>query len=81
MSFTRTPSMEEDVYRSTTWSVEKIEYVYLHLKEAIITFTGEGKENSSKSQLLTFVVFSLVTNLTIKLDSQLRSSRTHRNQL
>ena len=48
-----------------------------------VTFAGEGVEDgpleSSKSQLFTFVVLSLVTYLTIKLASQLRSSTAHHN--
>ena len=50
-----------------------------------VTFTGKGKEDeklgdrTSKSQLFIFVVLSLVTYLTIKFDSQLRSSRAHHN--
>ena len=52
-----------------------------------VTFAGEGGEDgtlakgSSKSHLFIFVVFSLVTHLTIKLASQLRGSRTHHNHL
>lgn len=49
------------------------------------TFAGEGEEDgtlvkgSSKLKLFIFVVLSLVTYLTIKLASQLRSSTTHHN--
>ena len=48
------------------------------------TFPVEGEKDgtskiSSKSQLFIFVVLSLVTYLTIKLASQLRSSTTHHN--
>ena len=54
-------------------------------KDGSVTFAGEGGEDgtlekgSSKAHLFIFVVLSLVTYLTIKLASQLRSSRTHHN--
>ena len=75
---------DESEYR--IWSAESKKCLVLNKNgsDVNVTFTGDGEKDetgnsTSKSQLFIFVVVSLVTYLTIKFDSQLRSSRAHHN--